>query len=642
VLVLVNGHKSNDSWGGWAYIDERMALPMEMIDRVEIINGPGAVMYGTSAMFGVINIVTKDAEHYPDFSVVMQGKLGMPGDSANNIAGPGGDNAVGWGARASVGLARPFTVGDRHGSVLFQAEYLGDVRPTHVFGPQEPDWDPGPNAYPDGSWGGTGAPTIKGVGSFLGLRYGKWALDLRATHWSRTHLEDYQSDFADPGNVESGQEIRVDLRHRTQLKPGLELRSRVFGDAIPYKGDWIYSDPGWCAGLDSRCRSFEKDVASIFGAEEVLSWDWFLNEKYVSLFGADIRGRNVRDVIDVEDLQTGESVGLDGFADYNVTTVAGSFFAQQVVRPVPKFGLNLGARLDLDQLFGAHVSPRGAVMVHPWKGGTLKLLYSEAFRAPVAGELNFADPTYHIQASNLDAEVVRSVELSAEQRLPEGLGRIRVGGFSSWWSGLVGERSLTEEEFDAGVDSGALVPDADPDYSVTYDNFGKMFAAGGFLSASARNRSGLFRFGTNVSFTESWVLGDDDTRSDVARVPDWIVNARAAVVPGGKIPTFALVGLYNSPRRTVEDIDGEFTAGTPTDHLVRARLVVSGDIPGGSGLRYRLFTDYSAGRYGPYVRGQLNYAEDDSFGGELTPLDRLFVFAGLRWDFDYGRRNIIK
>ena len=43
-------------------------------------------------------------------------------------------------------------------------------------------------------------------------------------------------------------------------------------------------------------------------------------------------------------------VGIDGFADYTVHTVAGSVFVQQILRPVPKFGLNLGARLDLDSI----------------------------------------------------------------------------------------------------------------------------------------------------------------------------------------------------------------------------------------------------------------------------------------------------
>jgi outer membrane receptor protein involved in Fe transport len=636
VLVLVNGHKTNDSWGGWANIDERMALPMEIIDRVEIINGPGAVMYGTSAMYGVINIVTKDAEQYAGVHAVAQGKLGFPGDSRNGLIGPRDGHSMGWGARASVGVAHPFDVGDKHGSILVQAEYVEDVRPTHVFGPQSPDWDPGPIAYPDGDWGGIGAPQQRAVGGFIGFRLGKWALDIRGVHWNRRHLEDYQSDFNDPENRESGQEVRVDLRHRAPLKPGLELRSRVFGDAVPYKGNWIYSDPSWCAGLTARCRSYEEDVAAIYGLEEVLTWDWFVDNHYVTLFGADVRGRTVQDKIDVEELISGTSVGLPGFADYTVTTVAGSLFVQQLIRPVPKFGMNLGARLDLDQLFGAHVSPRAAVMVHPWKGGTLKTLYSEAFRAPVAGEVNFADPTYHVQAEDLDAEVVRSVELSVEQRLPDGMGRVRAGGYASWWSGLVGERALSQEEFDDAVANGALVPEADPDYSVTYDNFGKMFAAGAFASANLQDRTGYFRFGTNVSFTQSWV-DDEGDRLDVARVPDWIVNMRASIVPGGYTPTFAVATFYNSPRRTVGDVDGEFEVGNIADHLVRTRFVLSGDIPKAPGLKYRFYTDYSFGKYGPYVRGQLNYAEDDTFGGELTPLDRLYLFLGLRWDFDYRK-----
>lgn len=639
VLVQVNGHKNNDTWGGWTYVDDRLALPLELIDRIEIINGPGAVMYGTSAMYGVINIVTKDAEQYRGFHGVAQGRLMMPGGEDNAIiTSTKGDNDLGWGARASVGAAQPFAVKEKNGGVVFQAEYFQTRRPSHVFGPQDPDWDPGPNAYPDGSWGGTGWPWRRGVGAFLGLRLGNWALDLRGSWWTRRHLEDYQSDFNDKKNNERGAEARVDLRHRAAPKAGVELRTRVFGDIVPYAGDWTYTSPDWCPGLPSRCISREEDVAYLYGVEEVVSWDWFVDGRYTTLFGADVRGRTVIDkisLVDYDDVGTVSSV--EGFADYNVTTAAGSFFAQQLVKPVPVFGLNLGARLDVDQLFGAHISPRAAIMVHPWDGGTLKLLYSEAFRAPVAGELNFQDPTYQIKAKDLDAEVVRSLELTGEHRLPRGLGRVRLGGFTSWWFGLIGERTLEQDEFDDAVASGALVPDADPDYAVTYDNYGDFFAAGGFASANLQNKTGFFRFGTNVSFTESWVRAEaKEDRSEIARVPAWIVNARMSIVPGGAIPTFALAAFYNSPRRTPEDVDGEFVTANVADHLLRGRFVISGDIPKTWGLSYRLWADYSLGRYGPYTRGQLNYGEDESFGGELTPLDRLGFFAGLRYDFDWA------
>lgn len=57
-LVLVNGVPFN--LRGKYYLD---AIPLEMIDHVEIIRGAGSVLYGSEAMGGVINIITKKTYH---------------------------------------------------------------------------------------------------------------------------------------------------------------------------------------------------------------------------------------------------------------------------------------------------------------------------------------------------------------------------------------------------------------------------------------------------------------------------------------------------------------------------------------------------------------------------------------------------
>ena len=54
LLVLINGQQINDFYSGRAIYD----LPVEIIDRVEIVRGPGSALFGTNAMSGVINIFT--------------------------------------------------------------------------------------------------------------------------------------------------------------------------------------------------------------------------------------------------------------------------------------------------------------------------------------------------------------------------------------------------------------------------------------------------------------------------------------------------------------------------------------------------------------------------------------------------------
>jgi outer membrane receptor for ferrienterochelin and colicins len=57
VLLLIDGVPMRDSYYGNFNVDEM--IPVEIIERVEIINGPGSVLYGTNSFSGVISVTTK-------------------------------------------------------------------------------------------------------------------------------------------------------------------------------------------------------------------------------------------------------------------------------------------------------------------------------------------------------------------------------------------------------------------------------------------------------------------------------------------------------------------------------------------------------------------------------------------------------
>jgi len=50
-----------------------------------------------------------------------------------------------------------------------------------------------------------------------------------------------------------------------------------------------------------------------------------------------------------------------------------------------------GLRFDYNDTFESRLSPRGALILHPYDGGTLKLLYSQGFRNPSPYEAFFQD-----------------------------------------------------------------------------------------------------------------------------------------------------------------------------------------------------------------------------------------------------------
>jgi outer membrane receptor for ferrienterochelin and colicin len=57
VLLLIDGVPMHDSFYGHFDIDE--SLPLDDAERIEIISGPGSVLYGTNAFAGVISITTR-------------------------------------------------------------------------------------------------------------------------------------------------------------------------------------------------------------------------------------------------------------------------------------------------------------------------------------------------------------------------------------------------------------------------------------------------------------------------------------------------------------------------------------------------------------------------------------------------------
>ncbi len=59
ILLLIANHRLNDAVYDQGGAGTEMPIDVDLIDRVEVIKGPAASLYGTNAIFGVINVITK-------------------------------------------------------------------------------------------------------------------------------------------------------------------------------------------------------------------------------------------------------------------------------------------------------------------------------------------------------------------------------------------------------------------------------------------------------------------------------------------------------------------------------------------------------------------------------------------------------
>ena len=66
VLVLIDSRPINDPRSGEAELHQ---IPTDAIDRIEVIKGPASAVYGSSAIGGVINIITKSPSKKPKTTI---------------------------------------------------------------------------------------------------------------------------------------------------------------------------------------------------------------------------------------------------------------------------------------------------------------------------------------------------------------------------------------------------------------------------------------------------------------------------------------------------------------------------------------------------------------------------------------------
>lgn len=370
ILLLVDGHRVNNNLTDGAGIGTEFILDLDLVERVEIIRGPGSVLYGNNAFFGVINVITRQGKNV-------------------NGAEASGEYATfdTWKGRATIGKSFTNGVDFLISATLYGSE--GDDRlffeefntPAHNNGVAE-------NLDDDS------------FGSFFGsISY--WDFTLQGAYISREKQNPTApgvgaNGFNDPRLRTIDERSYVNLKYDHSFPEILDVTAQVYYDRNEY-------DVGYPFGAT---LIKEHDIGEWWGSDLQLSkrlWD-----KHVITLGTEYRD-------DFRQERTKPPISLQNRKSYGV-------YLQSDFALRTNLHFNGGVRYDQYGDFDSKINPRLALIYNPVKKSTLKAIYGTAFRVPNFLELTLSEP------GELRPEKISTYELVYEQEIGLHL-RSSISGF---------------------------------------------------------------------------------------------------------------------------------------------------------------------------------------------------------------------
>ena len=393
VLLLVNGHRINNDLNDSAAIDTSFLLDVDLIDRVEIIHGPGSVLYGNNAFFGVINVITRQ------------------GNQVNGVEASGMYGSYNaYSGRVTIGGA--FTNGLQF---LLSGTYYNNDGPENLFYPQF--------NTPAQNNGIAHKMDDDGFGSFFGsTSYKDFTLEGGYINREKVNpTAQYDTTFDDPRFRTIDDRSYATLKYAHKFSDTLDVSANVYYD----RSDLQIDEPSGPLGSPAPGPLLyeERETGEWAGGEvQVNQRLW---ERQMISLGAEYRN----DFKQENQLFVPPGSGATS-TDVNDRRQNYGIFAQDEVTVLTNLHVNAGLRYDqsFDQYdhFDASWSPRAAVIYDPFPQSTFKFIYGTAFRDPSFYELSELT-TLNIKPQ---PEKISSYDLVYEQ----GIGRYLRSSVSGYYN----------------------------------------------------------------------------------------------------------------------------------------------------------------------------------------------------------------
>lgn len=365
-LVLIDGRRISSTDDTIGHSDYQYGwVAMEQIERIEVVRGPMSALYGSEAVGGVINIITRKGGQQWHGGASVRGELGE---------GPAGDGHQ-MSASASGPLGEWFDL---------------------ALGVEDRRRAPTPR------------PENKATSDIEGQdrQSGNLRLGFTPSEGQRLRLDMLRSE-----ETRRRHEQNTRLPARPYYLDTYDLQRRQ--DALTWQADWslLRSELRYSEAEFEVNNKRSNNIAPTRPQRlEDRVWDgnlaFALGDSHSLTLGAERREEFL------------ENAGLTGGSD---SALHKALYVQDEIALADDWALTLGTRLDHHAIFGSESSPRAYLVWRASPELTIKGGYGEAFRAPTLKQIS---PNYvgaegpHTFLGNADIqpETSRSWEIGADWR----------------------------------------------------------------------------------------------------------------------------------------------------------------------------------------------------------------------------------